>query len=171
MNRFASHLSLDWDAAEIAEFSLIAAALLSAAGAACCNFTAAEAVLLGRSAEAWELAGAWLSWFAVLAGTACITFAFVGISRGTKGRRRGRRHGTSPRYVWPEVGAAPKPEVAAVPAARMDEAAQAELAQQLATVESMPSLVTGGGALGTAAPPKPAAGNRVAARATVGQTG
>lgn len=142
MPKLPTILPLDWTAAEIAEFALIAVAMLAGAGAIGCNFTAGEELLLGKNASGWQLAGAWCTWIAVVSGSMCIVLAFHGVDRGPKGRRRGRRHHVAQRYVWPEVGAQlamKRKEIE--PAARMDETQQAELAQQLALVEAQGSLL------------------------------
>lgn len=144
MPKLPTILPLDWNAAEVVEFALITLALLAGIGAVACNLTAGEAVLLGHNASAWELAGSWCTWLAVMSGTTCLALAFHGVARGPKGKRR-HRHADAPRYVWPEAGAQVAAAKAKEPAARMDEAQQAELAQQLALVEAQGSLVAPAG--------------------------
>lgn len=151
MPKLPTMLPLDWNAAEVLEFSLIAIALITGAGAVGCNFTAGEEVLLGHNPSAWELAGAWCTWIATLAGSACLVFAFAGVGRGPKGKRT-RRHASAQRYMWPEVGAQAATAKAKEPAARMDEIQQAELAQQLALVEAQGSLVVPNGPVAARAP-------------------
>jgi hypothetical protein len=152
MPKLPTILPLDWNAAEVAEFALIALALVTGAGAVACNFTAGEAVLLGRNPNAWELVGAWCTWIAVLCGTSCLMFAFHSVARGPKGKRHRRRHAPAQRYMWPEVGAQATVAKAAEPAARMDEAQQAELAKQLALVEAQESLTVTEGPVAARAP-------------------
>lgn len=152
MPKFPTILPLEWNAAEVAEFALIGVAMLAGAGAIGCNFTAGEELLLGKNANAWELAGAWCTWIAVLCGTSCLMLAFHSVAREPKGKRRRRRHATAQRYMWPEVGAQAAAARVAEPAARMDEAQQAELAKQLALVEAQGSLTVADGPVAAPAP-------------------